>query len=263
VPERKVAVVTGGASGIGAACARKFAQSGWHVIIADMNAENGGTIVTELTDEELSGEFVRLDVSAETDVNEFAEAAFRDQEAVHAVINSAGVLQNAVRLPDMPIKDYDTIMSVNLRGPVLTGLAFGKRMCQARTGSIIHLCSMASIRPSAQPAYSVSKAGLMMLTEVMAAEFGPSGVRVNAVAPGYTMTPAMRSRIEKGERDPKLVIEKSALRRFVEPEDVAEAVFFLCSDAARSITGVMLPIDCGWLTYSAYSAYSAYAAAPD
>jgi NAD(P)-dependent dehydrogenase (short-subunit alcohol dehydrogenase family) len=70
----------------------------------------------------------------------------------------------------------------------------------------------------------------------------------------------MRSRIDRKERDPKLVIEKSALRRFVEPEDVAEAVFFLCSDAARSITGVMLPIDCGWL---AYSAYSAYATAPD
>jgi NAD(P)-dependent dehydrogenase (short-subunit alcohol dehydrogenase family) len=130
-------------------------------------------------------------------------------------------------------------------------------MCRRGAGAIVTLCSMTSVRPSAQPAYAVSKAGLKMLTEIMAAEFGPSGVRVNAVAPGYTMTPAMRQRIESGERDPARVLDRSALKRFVEPADVAEAIHFLCSDAASAITGAMLPVDCGWIAYSSYSAYAA------
>jgi NAD(P)-dependent dehydrogenase (short-subunit alcohol dehydrogenase family) len=173
------------------------------------------------------------------------------------IVNSAGVLQNAVFLTKMPMAEYDRLMAINLRGTMLVGRIMGARMCDAGAGSIIHLCSLTSFYPSAQPAYAVSKAGLKMLTEVMAAEFGPKGVRVNAVAPGYTMTPAMKQRIDKGERDPSAVIEKSALRRFVEPSEVADAIFFLCSDQARAITGVTLPIDCGWLVHAAYRAYAA------
>jgi NAD(P)-dependent dehydrogenase (short-subunit alcohol dehydrogenase family) len=96
-----------------------------------------------------------------------------------------------------------------------------------------------------------------MMTEVLAAELGPRGVRVNAVAPGYVLTPAMQARIDSGQRDPRLMVERSALRRLVQPADVAEAILFLCSDAASAITGVMLPIDCGWLAASAYGAYAA------
>ena len=103
----------------------------------------------------------------------------------------------------------------------------------------------------------MSKSALKLLTEVMAAELGPQGVRVNAVAPGYTMTPAMKQRIERGERDPAKVISKSALRRFVEPKEIADAILFLCSPAASAITGVTLPIDCGWLVYSVYSSAAA------
>jgi NAD(P)-dependent dehydrogenase (short-subunit alcohol dehydrogenase family) len=108
----------------------------------------------------------------------------------------------------------------------------------------------------------MGKASLKMLTEILASEFGPQGVRVNAVAPGYTLTPAMQARIDRGERDPAAVIDKSALRRFVQPSEVADAVLFLCSERASAITGVTLPIDCGWLAYSAYSAYAAQPGPP-
>lgn len=119
------------------------------------------------------------------------------------------------------------------------------------------MASLTTYRPSGQPAYAMGKVSIKMMTEIMATEFGPSGVRVNAVAPGYVLTPAMQARIDSRLRDPKLILEKSALRRFVQPADVGAAIFFLCSDAASAITGVTLPIDCGWLATSAYTSYAA------
>ncbi len=227
------------------------------MIFADRNRTRGAQIASELQAAGHQAAFASLDVASGADVEVFAEHCFRERGTIDAVVNSAGILENAIRITDMPMQEYDDIMAVNLRGAVLMGKAFGSRMCAQGAGSIVHLCSMTSTMPSAQPAYAVSKAGLKMLTEVMAAEFGPQGVRVNAVAPGYTLTPAMQERIDRKERDPARVIEKSALRRFVSPQEVAGAIAFLCSDAASAITGVTLPVDCGWMAYASYSAYAA------
>lgn len=250
-------IVTGGASGIGEATARLLATRGWHVLVADRNGDGAARIATSIREAGGSASAHELDITSETGVTHFLVEAIRAHGPIRACVNSAGILENAVKVTKMPMAEYDSIMDVNLRGAVVLAKAVGAHMCANGAGSIVHLCSMASIRPSGQPAYAVSKAGLKMLTEIMAAEFGPSGVRVNSVAPGYTMTPAMKARIEAGERDPARVLDRSALKRFVEPNDVAEAIAFLCSEAARSITGVMLPIDCGWIAYASYSAYAA------
>jgi NAD(P)-dependent dehydrogenase (short-subunit alcohol dehydrogenase family) len=250
----RIAVVTGGASGIGEACVRAFAATGWRVVSADLDATQGDEVARSVG--ELC-EFQSVDVAEEVAVAAFVEAVYARHGHVDALVNSAGVLQNAVRVVEMPISEFDRSWSVNVRGSLLVSRAFGSRMCEARAGSIIHLCSLTSFRGSAQVAYAMGKASLKTLTEIMAAEFGPSGVRVNAVAPGYTMTPAMKERIERGERNPDAVIEKSALRRFVEPHEIAGVVRFLCSEEASAITGVTLPIDCGWLAYTAYSSYAA------
>jgi NAD(P)-dependent dehydrogenase (short-subunit alcohol dehydrogenase family) len=130
-------------------------------------------------------------------------------------------------------------------------------MAEVGGGAIINLGSMTTFQPWPQPGYAVSKVSVKMLTEIMAAELGPQGIRVNAVAPGYTLTPAMKGRIDRGERDPSQIVAKSALRRMVEPSEVAEAIFFLCSPAAGAITGVTLPVDAGWLVYSVYSTAAA------
>lgn len=249
----RTAVVIGAASGIGEATAQLFGSRGWRVICADRNAEGSARTAAKIVSAGGVANAAMLDVASEDAV----EAFVAEHGAPDALINSAGLLENAVKLTRMPMAEYDAIMDVNLRGSVLVARAFGSAMCQRGAGAIVTLCSMTSVRPSAQPAYAVSKAGLKMLTEIMAAEFGPSGVRVNAVAPGYTMTPAMRQRIDSGERDPSRVLDRSALKRFVEPSDVAEAIHFLCSDAAAAITGAMLPVDCGWIAYSSYSAYAA------
>lgn len=251
--ERKIAVVTGGASGIGEAAARRFDQAGWTVAIGDIDMERAHAVAAELE----GGTSHALDAGSEASVMAFVTEVYGRHGRVDVLVNSAGLLQNAVRTIDMEVEAFDRIFAVNVRGTMLMSRAIGARMAAAGSGSIVNLCSLTSFRPSAQPAYAVGKAGLKMLTEIMAAELGPSGVRVNAVAPGYTMTPAMASRIARGERDPAKVIEKSALRRFVEPREVADVILFLVSDAASAITGATLPVDCGWLATSAYAAHAA------
>ncbi len=248
----KVAVVTGGASGIGEATARRFSAAGWTIEIGDRDAERGNAIAAEL-----GATYRALDVASEDSVNAFAADILGRRGRVDAVVNSAGVLQNAVRLTEMDMEEFDRIHAINVRGSLLINRVFGKAMSAAGSGAIINMASLTTYRPSGQPAYAMGKVSIKMMTEIMAAELGPSGVRVNAVAPGYVLTPAMQARIDSGLRDPKQIIEKSALRRFVQPADVGEAIFFLCSDAASAITGVTVPIDCGWLATSAYTSYAA------
>ena len=253
----KTAVVTGGASGIGEATVMRFASAGWHVVIGDINETSGETVAQAAR---LAGaasvSFLPLDLAEEASVANFARHTYERHQGVDAVVNSGGILQNGIRFVDMPIEEFDTVWKVNVRGTLLINQAFGGHMIEAGTGSIINMCSLTTYRPSPQPAYAPAKAALKSMTEVMAADFGPSGVRVNAVAPGYTLTPAMQARIDAGVRDPQAIFDKSAIKRLVEPADVAEAIYYLCSDAASAITGVILPVDCGWLAYSAYASYA-------
>ena len=253
---REVVVVTGGASGIGEACARRFAHAAYRVILADVNVDGGSRVAEELRSVGLDAQFHKLDLASEGSVAAFASQVIADYCAPAALINSGGILQNAVRVLDMEMAEFDRLFQINVRGTLLASRAFGASMCKAGRGSIINLCSMTTFRSSAQVGYTVGKSGLKALTETMAAEWGPSGVRVNAVAPGYTLTQAMQARIDSGQRDPSAVIERSALRRFVKPSEVADAVYFLCSNEAAAITGVTLPIDCGWLASTAYLAFA-------
>ncbi|WP_277182871.1 SDR family NAD(P)-dependent oxidoreductase [Caballeronia sp. BR00000012568055] len=256
MPDKETVVVTGAASGIGEACALRFARDGYCVVLADVNAAGGARIADELRDEKLDAHFRQVDLSSEENVSAFAAAVIAEHGAPHALVNAGGILQNAVRVLDMEIAEFDRLFQINVRGTLLASRAFGAAMCEAGRGSIINLCSLTTFRSSAQVAYTVGKSGLRGLTESMAAEWGPRGVRVNAVAPGYTLTQAMQARIDSGQRDPDAVIERSALRRFVKPSEVADAISFLCSNDAAAITGVTLPIDCGWLVTTAYQAYA-------
>ena len=255
--DTNAAVVTGGASGIGEATVMRFAQAGWNLVIGDIN-ETRGELVAEAacTAGAPRCTFLPLDLAEETNVAAFFTATYKLHDRVDAVVNSGGILQNGVRFTEMPVEEFDQIWKINVRGTLLINQAFGRTMMAAGTGSIINMCSLTTYRASPQPAYAPAKVALKSMTETMAADFGPSGVRVNAVAPGYTLTPAMQQRIDDGVRDPQAILDKSALKRLVTPGDVAEAIFFLCSDAASAITGVTLPVDCGWIAYSGYTAYA-------
>jgi NAD(P)-dependent dehydrogenase (short-subunit alcohol dehydrogenase family) len=254
---QSIIVVTGGASGIGEAAVRRFAQQQTSVVvIADINADRGQSISKELREEGANVHFHRLDVGSEEDIRQFCSEVIERYGVPEVLVNSGGILQNAVHLLDLDIAEFDRLQNINVRGTLLVSRELARHMCESGRGSIVNLCSLTSFRPSAQVGYAVGKAGLHMMTQVMAAQWGPKGVRVNAVAPGYTLTPAMQARIDSGERDPAAVIDKSALRRFVEPKEVAEVIHFLCSPAASAVAGATVPVDCGWLVTSAYSAYA-------
>lgn len=252
----ELVVVTGGASGIGEATARRFGEADYRVVLADINAQGVKRVADEMKRAGADAHAFELDLARQESVADFARHVLADHGVPHALVNAGGILQNAVRTLDMAIEEFDRLFDINVRGTLLASRAFGAAMCEARRGSIINLCSMTTFRASAQIGYTVGKSGLKSLTELMAAEWGPRGVRVNAVAPGYTLTQAMQARIDAGQRDPDAVISKSALGRFVQPSEVADAILFLCSKQAAAITGVTLPIDCGWLVSTAYQAFA-------
>tara|TARA_B100000949_G_C14109657_1_gene377780 strand:+ start:25 stop:417 length:393 start_codon:yes stop_codon:yes gene_type:complete len=128
-------------------------------------------------------------------------------------------------------------------------------MAERGAGAILNIGSINSLRVLPLPAYTPGKAAIKSLTELLAAELGAGGVRVNAVAPGFTLTPALQERIDSGERDLGKIERTTALGRLVMPGEIAEAGYYLCSGQASAITGVCLPVDCGWLAAVTYKSF--------
>ncbi|MDB5413933.1 MAG: family NAD(P)-dependent oxidoreductase [Rubritepida sp.] len=248
--EGRIAVVTGGASGIGAACCRMLAARGARVAVADRDLARAEALAREL-----NGIAVALDV-ATLAANENAAAEVETVLGpVDILVTSAGVLQRPLRAEDLPEADVHEVVRIDQIGTWNSAVAFGARMTRRGRGSVVTIASIAGMRSMPLHAYAPAKAAVIEMTRCLAAEWGRSGVRVNAVSPGFTLTPALSAAIAAGERDPALLEENSALGRMVTTDDVAEAVCFLASDAARSITGINLPVDAGWLVAPSWASY--------
>lgn len=246
----KVAVVTGGASGIGAACCRILAARGAKVAVTDRDLSRAEAVAREI-----GGTAFAHDVATMA-ANEAVAAAVEAQLGpVDILVTSAGVLQRPLRAEDLPEQDVEDVIRVDQIGTWNSAVAFGRRMAVRGRGAIVTIASIAGIRSMPLHAYSPAKAAVIEMTRCLAAEWGRSGVRVNAVSPGFTRTPALQAAIDNGERDVSLLEGNSALGRMVTPEDIAEAVCFLCSDAASVITGVNLPVDAGWLVTGSWATY--------
>ncbi len=247
----RVVLVTGGASGIGLALARRFAASGDRVVLGDIN-DQAGSAAAETID---GASYRHLDVADAAQIEAAVTALEQDFGGIDILVNSAGLLQNRAETATFPLDEHDRIWAVNYRGSYLMCRACAPRMGARQGGAILNIASVNSFTPLPLPAYTPTKAAIDSLTKVLAAEFGPAGVRVNAVAPGFTLTPAMQSRIDSGDRDPAGMAGLSTLGRLVQPEEVAEAGYFLCSDAASAITGVNLLVDCGFMAAISYNTY--------
>jgi len=250
--DTSLVVVTGGASGIGHAIARRFSTAGWPVVIADINADAAAAVAADLGPE---AQAHALDVADDGAVAAFVDALEDDSGPIGVLVNSAGLLQNRTDVAGGAMEEHDRIWAVNYRGTYLMCRAIGPRMAERDGGAILNIASINSYTPLPLPAYNPTKVAVDGLTRLLAAEWGPQGVRVNAVAPGFTLTPALQARIDSGHRDRAGMEALSTLGRMVMPDDVAEAAYFLCSDAARAITGVNLPVDCGYLPAISYNSY--------
>lgn len=247
----RVVVVTGGASGIGAAVARLAAGRGAQVVLADVNSDAAAELAREI-----DGHAVAVDVAEADAVAAAAERIEREIGAVDVLVTSAGITQPPLGPEDLDIAHWDTVLRVDLRGTWLCAVEFGRRMAVRGRGSIVTIASIAGMRSMPLHAYTPAKAGVIALTADLATEWGRSGVRVNSVSPGYTLTPLLRDQIDRGLRDPANLTGESALGRMVDPDEVARAICFLASDESSAITGVNLPVDAGWLVAPTWRTYS-------
>ena len=180
-------------------------------------------------------------------MREVAELIEKEHGPVDYLINSAGILQRKLPPEELPMEHWDAITNIDLRGTYLCCAVFGARMAARGHGAIVNIASVTSFRSSPLHAYGPAKAAVASLTMGLAAEWGRSGVRVNAVAPGFTLTEGLQAAIDRGDRDPAELAAPAAMNRLVMPDEVADGVGFLLSDAARVITGITMPIDAGWL----------------
>jgi 3-oxoacyl-[acyl-carrier protein] reductase len=233
-----VALVTGGSRGIGAAISRELANAGAKVAVN----YRGGREAAESVASEIEGVAIQADVSSPEEAAELIERVESELGDIDALVNNAGVTRDTL-IARMTDEDWQTVIDTNLRGTFNTARAVSRKMLRRRAGSIVNLSSVVGVHGNpGQANYAASKAGVIGLTKALARELGSRGVRVNAIAPGYIAT-ELTDVLNEEQRS--LILQNTALGRLGEPEDVAGAVRFLCSDEAAFITGEVLLVDGG------------------
>lgn len=257
-----VAVVTGGSRGIGEAAVRRFARDGFAVAILDVDRERGEALAAQFDDRAGKagmGEvrFYACDVANAGAVSIVAAAVQRDLGPASVLVTSAALIPNTESVMDMDLDAHDRMWRVNYHGTLHACRSFGRHMIdRGEGGAIVTVGSINSLLPLPLPAYNPGKVALARLTQLLAAELGRHAIRVNSVAPTYVMTPELQARIDAGQRDLAKMMKVHALDTLPGTDDVADAIAFLCSRQARTITGVLLPVDSGWGASVSYMTYA-------
>ncbi len=243
----KVAIVTGGGTGVGFGVARAFARAGAHMAIAGRRKATLTHAAAAI--EEASGApvlVVEADVAVEADCERIVAATLERFGALDILVN------NAARFALVPLIEADAaeaarVLTINVAGPLHCARAFAKWAFErGRGGAIVNISSIAGARPAPGCGlYSASKAALDMLTRSMALEWAPKGMRVNSVAPGHVATEGVIEDFRAGRLDEAAMLSRTPARRIADVDDIADAVLFLCSDRARHIMGQVLTVDGG------------------
>ncbi len=240
----KVCVVTGAGGGIGRAIAESFAAAGGKVAVLDVNAEGCAETAARIKAAGGQGLAVRCDVSEAGSVDAAGGAVGKTFGPCDILVNNAGIIRKG-RLESVSVAEWDKLIGINLRGYLLCSQQFVPSMLERGRGAIVHVASIAATEPHPFcSAYSVSKAGVAMLSQQMAIEWGPRGVRSNSVSPGLVRTPLSQAFYDQpGVTEKRIAVVPS--RRIGVPQDVADPVLFLASDRASYINGHDLIIDGG------------------
>jgi NAD(P)-dependent dehydrogenase (short-subunit alcohol dehydrogenase family) len=245
-----VAVVTGGAGGIGAATVRHLAKSGWRVAVLDRDEAMAAALATEV-----GGLAVAVDISSRAQMSAAAARVAESLGPCTGLVAGAAHLENPHAPENQDPDEWDRIVATNLTGTFLTLQLFGQHMLDVGRGSIVTLGSITALNSSPLVAYGPSKAAIVAMTRNFAVAWGRKGIRVNCVCPGPTRTPAVEASYARGERDPEVMRRQSALGRLVKPEEVADVVGWLLSPQSSAVTGATIPVDAGVLASQLWNLY--------
>ncbi len=242
--EECVAIVTGGADGIGWATSQRLAQDGARVVIADLREDAARERASQLGAQHLG---LACNVSDEASVAACVRAVVAQFKRIDILVNNAGIGDQAAVTVDQNVDAFDRVLAVHLRGTFLMSREVGRVMLEQRSGAIVNLGSIASsLGIPMRNAYGAAKAGIVAMTKSMACEWADRGVRVNAVAPGYVRTALVEALEAKGALNTSAIHTRTPMGRMGSPGEIAEAIAFLASPCASFITGSVLAVDGGW-----------------
>ena len=236
-------MVTGGAQGIGAACARRFAREQARVVIADVDGLRGQALA-----QELGALYVHCDVGDKSQVDALVQTVMQMHGRMDVLVNSAGIFRMADFL-EMTEDDFDSVLRVNLKGSFLVGQAVARAMAAAGGGAIVNMSSVnAVLAIPTLASYNVSKGGINQLTRAMALALADRNIRVNAVAPGTIATELAAQAVLTSDEAKHKILSRTPMKRLGEPAEVADVVAWLASDAASYVTGEIVTVDGGRMT---------------
>ena len=245
--EHKVAVITGAAQGIGAACAERLARDGAAVALWDVDDARGAALAASLASRGPRSAYLHCDVARKVEVDAALAATLAAFGRVDALVNNAGIFKAADFL-DITEADWDAVIDVNLKGAFLVAQAVARAMVASGGGAIVNMSSVNSVLAIASIAsYNVSKGGVNQLTRVMALALAGRGVRVNAVAPGTIATELAKKAVLGSDEARARIISRTPMQRLGEPSEIADVAAFLLSDAASYMTGEIVYVDGGRL----------------
>jgi NAD(P)-dependent dehydrogenase (short-subunit alcohol dehydrogenase family) len=248
--EGKVALVTGGGSGIGRAAALAFVRKGAKVVVVDVFEKGGNETIHIIKEAGSDAIFLKCDVSKAVEVETMVNKAVETYGRLDYAFNNAGIAGPFTPLADYPEESWNQVININLTGVWLCMKYEIRQMLKQGNGTIVNTSSVAGLvgGPRAS-AYAAAKHGVIGLTKTAALEYAKAGIRVNAVCPGAIRTPLLERTFAKYPEHEKLCMEVQPLSRIAEPDEVAEAVVWLCSEAASFITGHAMPVDGGWTAH--------------
>jgi len=236
--DKRIAIITGAAKGIGKAIAEKMVSENYTTILVDVDIENGEALANHLGE---NAKFINCDISNEKDVNALFDTITNEFGGVDVIINNAGIIRDNV-IWKMPVEDFNKVVDINLKGTWLMCKVAGTLMREQKKGRIINIASRAWLGNRGQSNYSASKAGVVGLTRVLALELGKYGVLVNAIAPGLIDTPLTQKLPQDVQEK---LIEAQPTKTMGQPEDIANAVAFLSDKKTQFITGQTIYVDGG------------------